>query len=227
MSQTTTGKRASVESRLRSGAKDAPGLEHATERLLERVHEQQLADVTYTSADSPFGELLLASSRRGLLRLAFPEESIDTVLERVARRVSPRIVESRAGFDPVLRELDEYFAGTRNEFGVPQDWALMSEFCKRVLRVTAAIPYGGVSTYKEVATEAGSPRASRAAGNALGSNPIPIVVPCHRVLHTTGGLGGYGGGLDRKQFLLELEHAPVPHRLPERGDSRIRSGPRS
>ena len=227
MNHTRTHKGASVEARLRDGGKDAPGLERASERLLERVHEQHLADVTYTTAESPFGQLLLAASRRGLLRLAFPEENVDTVLERVARRFSPRIVESRADFDPMLRELDEYFAGTRTDFAIAQDWSLMSEFGKRVLRVTYDIPYGNVSTYKTVATEAGSPRGTRAAGNALGSNPIPIVVPCHRVLHTTGGLGGYGGGLDRKQYLLELEHAPVPARLPERGDARIRSGPRS
>jgi methylated-DNA-[protein]-cysteine S-methyltransferase len=195
---------------LRDGVGDAPGLEHATELLLGRVHAQRLADVTYTTADSPFGPLLLAASRRGLLRLAFPEERVDGVLERVAQRFSPRIVESRAGFDAVLREIDEYFAGARTNFALPQDWSLMSEFGKRVLRVTYDIPYGDVSTYKTVATEAGSPKGSRAAGNALGSNPIPIVVPCHRVLHTTGGLGGYGGGLDRKRWLLELEGALAP-----------------
>jgi methylated-DNA-[protein]-cysteine S-methyltransferase len=210
MSQTSTPKRTSVEARLRSSASGAPGIEDATERLLARVHEQQLADVTYASAESPFGPLLLASSRRGLLRLAFPEESVDHALERVALRFSPRIVESRASLDPVLRELDEYFEGKRNEFALAQDWSLMSEFSKRVLRATYDIPYGHVSTYKTVATEAGSPRGSRAAGNALGANPIPIVVPCHRVLHSGGGLGGYGGGLERKRWLLELEGALQP-----------------
>jgi methylated-DNA-[protein]-cysteine S-methyltransferase len=227
MNSTAANDPASVERRLRDRAKDAPGLERATARLLERVHEQGLADVTYTTADSPFGPLLLAASRRGLLRLAFPEEPLDAVLERVARRFSPRIVESRAGFDPLLRELEEYFAGARTNFALAQDWSLMSEFGKRVLRVAYDIPYGSVSTYKAVAAGAGSPRGSRAAGNALGSNPIPIVVPCHRVLHSTGGLGGYRGGLPRKRYLLELEGVPLAARPAGRGAAAIRSGPRS
>jgi methylated-DNA-[protein]-cysteine S-methyltransferase len=129
------------------------------------------------------------------------------VLERLARRVSPRIVAAGAQLDPVRRELDEYFGGRRCGFALPLDWTLVGPFGRRVLGVTAEIPYGGVLSYAEVAAEAGSPRGSRAAGNALGSNPIPIVVPCHRVLRSGGALGGYGGGLDRKRFLLELEGA--------------------
>jgi methylated-DNA-[protein]-cysteine S-methyltransferase len=110
-------------------------------------------------------------------------------------------------FDGVRRELDEYFEGRRTSFDLPLDWQLTRGFTRRVLRRTAEIPYGDVSTYTKIAKAAGSPRAYRAAGNALGSNPIPIVVPCHRVLHSGGGLGGYGGGLDRKEFLLRLEGA--------------------
>ena len=105
------------------------------------------------------------------------------------------------------RELDEYFSGARRQFALPLDWSLISAFGTRVLRVTSEIPYGGHLSYTEVAAQAGSPRGSRAAGNALGSNPIPIVIPCHRVLRTGGALGGYGGGLDRKRWLLELEGA--------------------
>jgi methylated-DNA-[protein]-cysteine S-methyltransferase len=119
-------------------------------------------------------------------------------------------VEARAALDPVRRELEEYFAGRRQEFGVTVDWSLIGRFGRRVLRVTSEIPYGGVLSYAEVAAEAGSPRGSRAAGNALGANPIPIVIPCHRVLRTGGALGGYGGGLDRKRWLLDLEGAPAP-----------------
>ena len=103
------------------------------------------------------------------------------------------------------RELEEYFAGTRTRFELPLDWALAGPFARRILGATAAIPFGEVRSYAQVATEAGSPRGSRAAGNALGSNPIPIVVPCHRVLRSGGALGGYTGGVERKQALLRIE----------------------
>jgi methylated-DNA-[protein]-cysteine S-methyltransferase len=182
----------------------------AARRLAERASAEGLADVSYTDADSPFGKLLLAATGRGLVRVAFPEEEVDSVLERLARRLSPRIVEARAPLDPVRRELEEYFAGSRREFGLTVDWSLVGPFGRRVLGVTSEIPYGGVLSYAEVAAEAGSPRGSRAAGNALGSNPVPIVIPCHRVLRTGGALGGYGGGLDRKRWLLDLEGAGAP-----------------
>ena len=185
-------------------AADAAG---AAERLAERAAREELLDVSYTTIDSPFGPLLAAGTERGLVRLAFPEESEDSVLERLAARISPRIMRAPARFDEVARELDEYFVGRRRAFETDLDWSLIGPFGKRVLGVTAAIPYGSVLSYIEVATEAGSPRGSRAAGNALGANPIPIVVPCHRVLRSGGALGGYGGGLDRKRFLLELEGA--------------------
>ena len=129
------------------------------------------------------------------------------MLLELCERVSPRVIEAPSYFDAVRRELDEYFEGRRTRFGLPLDWSLTGGFGRRVLKHTARIPYGKVSTYKEMAAAAGSPRGARAAGNALGSNPIPIVVPCHRVLHSGGGLGGYGGGLDNKEFLLKLEGA--------------------
>jgi methylated-DNA-[protein]-cysteine S-methyltransferase len=115
------------------------------------------------------------------------------------------VLESPARLDSIRRQLDEYFEGRRTDFDLPLDWRLSHGFGRRVLMQTARIPFGGVSTYKSVAAAAGSPRGARAAGNALGANPIPIVVPCHRVLHSGGGLGGYGGGPDRKEFLLKLE----------------------
>jgi methylated-DNA-[protein]-cysteine S-methyltransferase len=127
------------------------------------------------------------------------------VLEDLAARLSPRILESPARLDRARRELDEYFAGERKRFELPIDWSLTRGFTGEVLRQTARIPFGKTSTYAEVAGRAGSPRAVRAAGNALGANPLPVVVPCHRVLRTGGALGGYTGGIERKQFLLGLE----------------------
>ena len=184
----------------------------AARRVSERAAAEGLADVSYASVDSPFGTLHAASTKRGLVRVAFPEESVDSVLEALARQISPRIVEAPASLDPVKRELDEYFAGRRRAFDLALDWSLIGPFGRRVLRMTAAIPYGGHLSYTEIAAEAGSPRGARAAGNALGANPIPIVIPCHRVLRSGGALGGYGGGLDRKRYLLELEGALTPRR---------------
>ncbi len=186
----------------------------AAERFTRAAAERGLLDVAYATVDSPFGPLLAASTSRGLVRLAFPEENVDSVLEGVARRLSPRILRAPDRMDALRRQLDEYFAGRRRSFETDLDWSLIGPFGRRVLSVTAAIPYGGVLSYAEVAGEAGSPRGSRAAGNALGANPIPIVIPCHRVLRTGGALGGYGGGLDRKRWLLELEGA-----LPRTGES--------
>jgi methylated-DNA-[protein]-cysteine S-methyltransferase len=183
----------------------------AARRLAQRAVEEGLADVVYAPVDSPFGALLLAATGRGLIRLAFPEENVDSVLERISHRISPRIVEAPGQLEAAQRELDEYFAGRRHTFDLPLDWSLVcGPFGRKVLRVTSEIPYGGVLSYREVAADAGSPRGSRAAGNALGSNPMPIVVPCHRVLHSGGGLGGYGGGVQRKRWLLELEGALSP-----------------
>jgi methylated-DNA-[protein]-cysteine S-methyltransferase len=166
-----------------------------------------LLDVAYATYDSPAGKLLLAATPRGLVRLAYLDESgqEDAVLEHLATRVSPRILASPQRLDEPRRELDQYFAGARQAFDVGLDWQLTRGFGRRVLEATSRIPFGATSTYRQVATEAGSPRGSRAAGNALGANPIPIIVPCHRVLHSTGGLGGYTGGLERKQLLLEIE----------------------
>ncbi|HEY7961754.1 MAG TPA: methylated-DNA--[protein]-cysteine S-methyltransferase [Solirubrobacteraceae bacterium] len=183
---------------------------HAARLFSARAASEGLADIGYASVDSPFGTFTAASTSEGLVRLAFPEEPLEEVLERLAAKLSPRIVEAPARFEQVRRELDEYFAGARRDFDVALDRVLMSAFAQKVLAATAAIPYGSVSTYTEMAAAAGSPRGSRAAGNALGSNPIPVIVPCHRVLRTGGNLGGYGGGLNRKRWLLELEGALTP-----------------
>jgi methylated-DNA-[protein]-cysteine S-methyltransferase len=183
----------------------------AAARFTARAASEGLIDVAYTRVDSPLGPLLAAATDHGLVRLSylgFREE--DDVLQRLAQDVSPRVLEAPARLDGVRRELDEYFEGRRSTFDLPVDWSPMADFQRRVLRATAAIPFGGHASYGEVAERAGSPRAFRAAGTALGRNPIPIVIPCHRVWAAGGKLGGYTGGLERKRALLELEGALQP-----------------
>jgi methylated-DNA-[protein]-cysteine S-methyltransferase len=190
---------------------EIPDLTAAGRRLLDEAERRGLVDVSYAGVDSPMGPLLVAVTPRGLVRLAYnSNERSDAVLQELADRVSPRIFESPARLDEVRRELDEYFERKRIEFELPVDWSLSRGFTRKVLRATARIPYGNVVTYKDVARRAGNERASRAAGNALGANPIPIVVPCHRVVHSGGGLGGYTGGLERKKVLLGIEGALNP-----------------
>jgi len=174
--------------------------------VADRADREGLIDVAYGQADSPFGPLTVATTGEGLLLLSYPEHSLEDVLERLARDVSPRVLEAPARIDPVRRELDEYFEGRRREFETPVDWRLVrGGFFGAVLHATAAIGYGQTISYRDVAERAGNVKAVRAAGNGLGSNPIPIVVPCHRVVATGGGIGGYTGGVERKQRLLALE----------------------
>jgi methylated-DNA-[protein]-cysteine S-methyltransferase len=197
-----------LEARLTPPVIDAEAVETMKRRLIESADEDGLVDVAFAPVDSPIGTLIAAGTRRGLVRLSFDSEDPDDVLEELATRISPRILEAPARLDEVRRELDEYFDGQRNRFELEIDWNLASgDFSRKVLRAARRIPFGSVTTYSDMARRAGSPRAARAAGNALGSNPIPIVVPCHRVVHSGGGLGGYGGGLDKKKFLLTLEGA--------------------
>ncbi|MBV8296090.1 MAG: methylated-DNA--[protein]-cysteine S-methyltransferase [Acidimicrobiia bacterium] len=178
------------------------------ERLAQRAEAEGLLDVAYAEVDSPIGRLMVASTAKGVVRLAFPSERPDDVLDELAGRLSPRVLEAPAALDAVRRELDEYFEGRLHRFSARLDWTLTGQgFRHEVLTHTARIPYGRTSTYMEMATKAGNRKAYRAAGNALGSNPIPVIVPCHRVLATGGGLGGYGGGLDVKERLLRLEGA--------------------
>lgn len=179
--------------------------DNAIERLKIRAAEEGLLDVAYATADSPFGPLLLAKTGRGLVRVGLPNQDADELLVDLADRVSPRVLEAPAELDEVRRELDLYFAGRLDHFDLPLDWRLSSGFRQRVLRAINRIPYGQTRSYTEMARRAGNERAVRAAGTACGSNPIPLVVPCHRVLRTGGALGGYGGGLPMKQALLELE----------------------
>jgi len=176
-------------------------------RFAEAAEADGLVDVAYATYEAPVGELLLAATRRGLVKVSFDVEDPDATLERLAAEISPRVLERPARLDEARRELDEYFAGRRREFELSLDWRLSAGFRRRVLRATARIPFGETSTYGDVAAAAGSPRGYRAAGTALGANPLPIVVPCHRVLRTGGALGGYGGGLEMKEELLRIEGA--------------------
>jgi methylated-DNA-[protein]-cysteine S-methyltransferase len=193
-----------LEDRLRRGAPIE--LDFDAARFADRATTEGLADVAYAHADSPLGPLLLAATPRGLACVSYSEfRGEDETLERLAARLSPRVIEAPARLDDVRRQLDDYFSGLRRSFDIPIDWGLVGDFGRRVLGRTAAIPYGSVSTYGDVAQAIGSPRAARATGNALGANPMPIVVPCHRVVASGGKMGGYTGGIERKQLLLTLE----------------------
>lgn len=173
---------------------------------MARAEVEGLVDVAYARADSPIGSLLVAATPAGLVRLGFQGEDADQILQQLAHRISPRVVEAPARLDEVRRELDEYFEGRRDHFEVPLDWRLSGGFRRTVLeRLHADVAYGRTVSYLELATMVGNPKASRAVGTAMATNPIPIVVPCHRVLRTGGHLGGYGGGLPVKVRLLELE----------------------
>jgi methylated-DNA-[protein]-cysteine S-methyltransferase len=182
-------------------------MKDSLQRLAERASAEGLLDVAYTTADSPFGTLLLAQTPRGLVRVGFPDQDPEQLLADLAARVSPRVLEAPSELDEARRQLDLYFDGRLERFELPLDWRLSEGFRLRVLRGIARIPYGQTRSYTEIARGAGNERAVRAAGTACGRNPIPLVVPCHRVLRSGGALGGYGGGLPMKEALLRLEGA--------------------
>jgi methylated-DNA-[protein]-cysteine S-methyltransferase len=196
-----------MTNRLHPPQVDPNAIAAATARFVARAEP----DVAYAVVDSPVGALVVAATPRGLVRLAYEDFNggLDTVLGSLASKLSPRILESPERLDDVRRELDEYFNGKRTTFDLPIDWALSSDFGHRVLQATARIPFGQTATYGDVAREAGNAKASRAAGRALGANAIPIVVPCHRVIGTSGKLTGYTGGMHRKEALLRLEGIAV------------------
>ena len=173
---------------------------------LARAEAEGLVDVAYTTTDSPVGPLLVATTAAGLVRLAFAPDGGDDVLDELSSRIAPRVLEDPARLDGVRRELDEYFEGRRDHFDLDLDWRLSGGFRRTVLeRLHGEVAYGHTVSYQQLATLAGNPKASRAVGAAMATNPIAIVVPCHRVLRTGGHLGGYGGGLPAKVRLLELE----------------------
>ncbi len=179
-----------------------------SQQLVDAADAADLIDVAYAVVDAPFGRLVVAATDVGVVRVSF--DAADVAAEELSRRVSPRVMELPRRLDRARRELDEYFAGSRHDFEIPLDWRLVTgPFARRVLTHTAGIPFGRTSTYADVAAAAGNPKASRATGNALGGNPLCVVVPCHRVLRSGGGLGGYAGGLPAKQLLLDLEAMPL------------------
>lgn len=181
-------------------------MKKSLEQLTERAANEGLLDVAYASVDTPFGPLLVASTPQGLVKISFPSTyDTEETLEDLAMRISPRVLEAPAQLDGVRRQLDLYFEGHLRNFDLALDWQLSQGFRRRALRAIDRIPYGKTRSYAEIARSAGNERAVRAAGTACGANPIPIVVPCHRVLRSGGGLGGYGGGLPMKEALLDLE----------------------
>jgi methylated-DNA-[protein]-cysteine S-methyltransferase len=191
-----------------AGIDDGDGRRRDADRFAATAEADGLLDVAYATLDSPVGELTIAATPRGLVRVGLPNEGTERVLDRLARDVSPRILEAPRRLDGARRELDEYFEGRRRSFDLPLDWQLASRgFYSKVLHQLVRVPFGETATYGEMARRAGNARASRAAGTACGSNPIPVIVPCHRVVRSGGALGNYGGGVDMKRFLLELEGA--------------------
>jgi methylated-DNA-[protein]-cysteine S-methyltransferase len=179
------------------------------ERLAAAAQADGVLDIAYRTLDTPVGPLLLAATEGGLVRVAYARENHDTVLQTLADRVSPRILAAPARLDPTARELEEYFAGRRRSFDVTLDWRLSSGFRAIVLHHLATdVAYGQTATYGAVARLAGNPKAVRAVGTACATNPLPVVVPCHRVVRSDGSMGGYLGGPDAKRTLLTLETAP-------------------
>ena len=193
---------------LQAALEDTPAAMRARHRLLvERAEREGLVDVAYRTLDTPLGPLLLAATAAGLVRVAFATEDPDEVLSSLAEAISPRILQSPKRLDPVASELEEYFAGTRHTFDLTLDWRLTKGFRASVLHALPGIGYGETTTYAALAAAVGNPKAVRAVGSACATNPLPLVVPCHRVLPSGGGLGGYRGGPAAKELLLTLEGA--------------------
>jgi methylated-DNA-[protein]-cysteine S-methyltransferase len=177
------------------------------ERLAAAADSGGLLDVAYRTVDSPVGPLLLAGTEQGLVRIAFAGEGHDAVLQALADKISPRVLHAPARLDAAARELAEYFAGQRRGFDLPLDWRLAAGFRRTVLSHLPEIGYGRTASYAAVARLAGNPRAIRAAATACATNPLPVVVPCHRVVLADGRIGNYRGGPEAKRTLLTLEQA--------------------
>ncbi|MHA6785960.1 methylated-DNA--[protein]-cysteine S-methyltransferase [Pseudonocardia saturnea] len=174
-------------------------------RLAAAAQADGILDIAYRTLDSPVGPLLLAATDVGLVRVAYQREDHDTVLQTLADRISPRILHAPARLDPTARELEEYFTGTRQSFDLALDWRLSAGFRAAVLHRLPDIGYGRTASYAAVAALAGNPKAVRAVGTACATNPLPVVVPCHRVVRSDGSMGGYLGGIEAKRTLLDLE----------------------
>jgi methylated-DNA-[protein]-cysteine S-methyltransferase len=173
--------------------------------VTRRADAEGLVDVAWTVHDSPLGPLVLAATDDGLVTISYREA--DNVLDELAKKVSPRVLAHAPRLDDARRQLDAYFEGSLREFDLSLDWRLATPFQRAVLAEVRRVPFGSVASYQTVARAIGRPTASRAAGGANARNPIPIVVPCHRVVGSDGSLTGYAGGVDRKAYLLDLERA--------------------
>jgi methylated-DNA-[protein]-cysteine S-methyltransferase len=191
----------------RAFAENPDDLYRLRQRLALHADAEGILDVAYRTMDSPIGTLLLAATSRGLVRVAFSSEDHDAVLRTLSQRISPRILEAPARLDAAARELDEYFLGRRHVFDLPIDWSLSTGFRNTVLRRLPDIGYGHTASYSRVAQLAGNAKAVRAVGTACATNPLPVVIPCHRVVRADGALGGYLGGIENKRRLLALEAA--------------------
>ncbi|WP_280831925.1 methylated-DNA--[protein]-cysteine S-methyltransferase [Mycolicibacterium frederiksbergense] len=176
-------------------------------RLAAAADRDGILDIAYRIIDSPVGPLLVAATDRGLVRVAYAREDHDAVLQQLAEKISPRILRAPARLDTVARELDEYFDGSRHTFDIALDWRLSQGFRSTVLHHLPEIDYGHTASYATVAKLAGNPKAVRAVGSACATNPLPVVVPCHRVIRSDGAMGGYLGGVEAKRTLLALEAA--------------------
>ncbi|MDH6247498.1 methylated-DNA--[protein]-cysteine S-methyltransferase [Mycobacterium sp. OTB74] len=176
-------------------------------RLAAAAQRDGVLDIAYSTVDSPVGRLLLAATEQGLVRVAYAREDHDAVLQQLADKVSPRVLHAPARLDAAARELDEYFDRTRRTFDLPLDWRLAAGFRSTVLHHLPEIGYGQTASYATVAALSGSPKAVRAVGTACAKNPLPVVVPCHRVVRSDGAMGGYLGGPEAKRLLLALEAA--------------------
>jgi methylated-DNA-[protein]-cysteine S-methyltransferase len=189
------------------GADGPPDLGALHSRLVAEADTAGLLDIAYRTVDTPVGTLLLAATPDGLLRVAYQQEDLDKVLAELAAKVSPRVLEAPRRLDDAVRQLEEYFAGDRHRFDLPLDLSLSSGFRRRVLSYLPDIAYGHTASYQGVASAVDNPRAVRAVGSACATNPLPLVIPCHRVIRSDGMIGSYLGGADTKRQLLELEAA--------------------
>jgi methylated-DNA-[protein]-cysteine S-methyltransferase len=182
-------------------------LRRLRDQLALAAEAEGILDIAYRTVDTPVGRLLLAATERGLVQVAYPNQGHEAVLQALSDQISPRILHAPARLDNAVRQLAEYFAGTRRRFDLPLDWRLSAGFRATVLHQLPSIDYGQTATYATVAAWSGNPNAARAVGTACATNPLPLVVPCHRVIRSNGDPGEYLGGLDAKRTLLTLESA--------------------
>ncbi|MEP7202021.1 MAG: methylated-DNA--[protein]-cysteine S-methyltransferase [Ilumatobacteraceae bacterium] len=196
-----------TNSLVRSVATNADDISRLHDRLAAAAEADGLLEVAYRTIDTPVGSLLLAATELGLVRVAYANEDHEVVLQALADQISPRILHSAQRLDETARELDEYFARRRHSFDIALDWRLSKGFRSDVLHALPGIGYGHTASYGTVAQLAGNPKAVRAVGSACATNPLPVIVPCHRVVRSDGAMGGYLGGVEAKRLLLDLEAA--------------------